>query len=750
MKDLFKKWKRQKLVEQGLLSLGLGLPLSSLVLLFLNISTSFYLAIALFFSLFILVCLLLKTDYFSVGLPDLAHYLNQKYPELEQSTDLLLQQESALNGIALLQKEKTEQQLNSLNISFPNRLPLALLALGVGGLASWGINQISPILSPNNDWNSIGQVTSLNLPAVDTTLIPASPKLLKAKVKIQPPAYTGMATKTTKELDFEAPYWSTIFWDLTFDQTLSDAELIFGDGKAISLQKGKEGRYRANLQLKKSIFYQVKYRNSQSDWQLSDYFQIKIIEDHPPEITVQGLPAYAEYVFNPDKTVSFAVSVKDDYGIDNAWIIATLSKGEGESVKFRDDTLYFEPSFSTHLKQYDLNKTLRLGDLNMESGDELYLHIEARDQRTPSPQTSKTYKYILAFENPDKMQVDMAGGLAVNRMPEYFRSQRQIIIDTEKLIADRSKLRLNVLNEKSNNIAIDQKLLRLRYGRFLGEEFETVIGANAVAEESHDHDHDHEGHDHDHDHEHNQASQQSEDQYLAEGHEHEQNWGGPNEDEEIKELEPYVHAHDITEEATYFDATTTAKLRVALSAMWDAELHLRMGNPEKALPYEYRALKLIKEIQQASRIYVERIGFDPPVIKVAEKRLTGELNKIRSSALKQDKKAPIDYPAIRAALPLLEQLKESTKSITLLQEKQLEAAGDELAGLALEQPGGFLISLQKLRNILDKQVDLKTQVAYLDDLQKVFWDVLADNRQPVQQAGRASELQELFLQELSK
>ena len=64
--------------------------------------------------------------------------------------------------------------------------------------------------------------------------------------------------------------------------------------------------------------------------------------------------------------------------------------------------------------------------------------------------------------------------------------------------------------------------------------------------------------------------------------------------------------------------------------MWDAELHLRMGEPQKALPYEYQALKLIKEVQQASRVYVERVGFEPPEIKVAEKRLSGELDEIQT------------------------------------------------------------------------------------------------------------------------
>ena len=107
----------------------------------------------------------------------------------------------------------------------------------------------------------------------------------------------------------------------------------------------------------------------------------------------------------------------------------------------------------------------------MEAGDELYLHFEIQDNRNPYPQTTKTFKYIIALADSTKLAMDMYGGLAVDRMPEYFRSQRQIIIDTEKLIAEKNQMPLKQFKEQSNNIGIDQKILRLRYGKFLGEEF---------------------------------------------------------------------------------------------------------------------------------------------------------------------------------------------------------------------------------------------------------------------------------------
>ena len=179
-----------------------------------------------------------------------------------------------------------------------------------------------------------------------------------------------------------------------------------------------------------------------------------------------------------------------------------------------------------------------------------------------------------------------------------------------------------------------------------GKNFETVIGVTTDEDEE-NHKHDEHEHEHNEDCEHEEGHQlrlqnilkrfsQANEEHEAHkhkgenqemehaGHNHEHEIlpeGAEEEEATIAELEPYAHFHDIAEEVTYYDATTSSKLRAALANMWDAELHLRMGNPQKALPYEYRALKLIKQIQQASRIYVERVGFEPPVIKVAEKTL---------------------------------------------------------------------------------------------------------------------------------
>jgi hypothetical protein len=51
-------------------------------------------------------------------------------------------------------------------------------------------------------------------------------------------------------------------------------------------------------------------------------------------------------------------------------------------------------------------------------------------------------------------------------------------------------------------------------------------------------------------------------------------------------LADYVHSHDDGEANTFYEQSTRSLLKSSLEQMWQSELHLRMYEPEKALPYE--------------------------------------------------------------------------------------------------------------------------------------------------------------------
>jgi hypothetical protein len=221
--------------------------------------------------------------------------------------------------------------------------------------------------------------------------------------------------------------------------------------------------------------------------------------------------------------------------------------------------------------------------------------------------------------------------LPILRVPEFFRSQRQIILDTERLLDDQPRMTQEEFVRRSEGLGFDQRALRMRYGGLLGEEFESgrPAGDDGEAEEHLD-----------------EIRRLDEMEAAATGNE------GVR---EVLEGLPQglAHEHDSAEIATYFDSEIKAQLKAALEEMWGAEGRLRSLEPRQALPFEYRALTLLKIVQQRSRLYVQKVGFEAPALYPDEKRLTGDLGKILT--VRRGGKATEDssLAALRVALRAL-------------------------------------------------------------------------------------------------
>ncbi|HAI38724.1 MAG TPA: tryptophan-rich sensory protein, partial [Maribacter sp.] len=352
------------------------------------------------------------------------------------------------------------------------------------------------------------------------------------------------------------------------------------------------------MPLTASGFYSFKFQNEEGTEFTSDLFSLEAVADNPPEIEILGLEQYTYFDFSDKKLVELQSTITDDFGIDESYIIATVSKGTGESVKFREEKLNFKEAISKGTKSLRATKILDLNALKMEVGDELYFYIEAFDEKQPKRNVARSETYFAVIKDTVGEQFGVEGTLGVDQMPDYFRSQRQLIIDTEKLIKDKPSISIQEFKSRSNELGFDQKALRLKYGQFMGDESE-MEEAPAVIEsheegEDHDHAEDQENilkefmHDHDGDNEHNLVEQH--------GHEHEE-----TSEETEDPLHDYLHNHDDPEESTLFEESLKTKLRKALSIMWDAELHLRLYEPEKSLPFQYEALKYIQEIKNSAR-----------------------------------------------------------------------------------------------------------------------------------------------------
>jgi hypothetical protein len=163
-----------------------------------------------------------------------------------------------------------------------------------------------------------------------------------------------------------------------------------------------------------------------------------------------------------------------------------------------------------------------------------------------------------------------------------------------------------------------------------------------------------------------------------------------------------VHNHDDPEESTLFTESLRGKLKQAMAEMWDAELYLRLATPQESLPFQYKALKLIQESKNSARIYVHRIGFDPPPIK-EEKRLSGDLTEI-NNFYKDEAFAKADaFSKMRETIELLERSILNGGKITMADKEIFAKAGEELAIIAMDEPSKHLKILQQLKWLTEEK-----------------------------------------------
>jgi hypothetical protein len=518
-------------------------------------------------------------------------WLDGAVPAMEDSSALI---EHAPTPVAQLQRRRI---LDRLDASVSNGELNAIARGRVTAGAPWLLGSVAAAVviwfvtapAPQAGSTVPGKAPAANAAPVTSQLV----------VRTAPPAYTGVAPTESAPRDLQVPEQTVMTWCLKNPEAPQETiELSTG----LILKPGKECvRWTAT----ESVFWR---------WRGNRY-TVKVIPDQPPEITITAPTQMVQELSETATSAAMGVKVRDDYVITRATLHMTLARGSGENIRFTDREMPIPASSDP--KQRNWAKTWALSELGMEPGDELYFFVRATDN-AGRPHTVQSPTYTLRLPAPPEQAEEESAAMPMLVKPQSLRSQRQIIIDTEQLVADMrtTKMSDEAVRDRSQKIANDQGALRRRYGQFLGEE------SSLFSDGEDDHD----------------------DHGPGEG------GAGGNNAQDI--LHQYGHAHDEAENATLFDEETKKVLRRALAAMWDAEKALRAITPKVALPPEHKALEAIKELQQAERIYLHKTAFVPPPIK-EEKRMTGDMDGTASYRREQggaDKRVPEDVSLLVQAL----------------------------------------------------------------------------------------------------
>jgi len=574
-----------------------------------------------------------------VTIADTARILDKQLPELEESCGLLLRSSDELGPLERLQAGRVMDRLHTLRLPHPLRKRLI-----IGACVAVAMVLLSFVV--RHDKRKGEKVVAGAIPGVKVV---AGVKTVG--IRVVPPAYTGRGVRSQQDFNLQVEEGALVSWEIRTTVPVQAMQLVFNDSVRVSLKAADSGHtlWRSSGVEVLPGFYQLRLNEA-----LSELYKMEVVKDEAPRITIRTPKAYTIVDYGEPRKISFAARVQDDYGVSDAKIVATIASGNGEAVKFKEQVLSFGHSFSGGRAAVDLLQALDLDALGLHPGDELYFYCRAKDNHG---QESRSDMYIISL--PDTARLMSLEGLTtgVNVKPEFFRSERQIIIETEQLLRDKDTMSLQAFNNKSNDLGIDQKLLRLRYGKFLGEESEEGENGESFSKAG----------------------------------------GAPGDfGNAAKVLDAFTDKHDNAEDATYFEPAIKQQLKATLTEMWNAELRLRTFKPQEALPYEYKALRLLKDLQQKSRAYVAKTGvrvtpLDP------KKRLTGKLDEI---LMPRQHVGFAQEPSVEDKLRMALSILDRGGAINGPALGVLQQASRQLGKKAMDKPGEYLKGFQAMRRVL--------------------------------------------------
>lgn len=545
----------------------------------------------------------------------LVRELDARVPGFEDSTELLLTASPPRGAMAALQRARLESRIaEAAQVDLRPRWSRRAAA---GVWVSTAVLIAAVLVWPEVE-RTLAQGESARSSRGEAAAGP--PRITGTRLKITPPAYTGLPARVQTTLDARVPEGSRLEWTVTLEPQPSSAALDFPENGPVRLRRKGRGWVGA-----RSVDRSMLYRIEAAGLARQRLHRIETVADAAPVVRPVS-PAEQLAIVQPRQARwSPVFEAVDDYGVaGTATLRVTVTQGEGENITVKQRSFTVAGVGEPRRKRFGAG--LDLAREGLAPGGDLIVQLVVSDNRAPDRHVVEGPSVILRWP-AERLGAEGLDGMAMRVMPAYFRSQRQIIIDAEALLAQQRRMAPGAYLDRSNGLGDDQAQLRLRYGQFMGEEAEGGGGGGialptndapaspptseaapeAPPEEAHnqpasDHDHDHAG---------------------------EADASAPG---AVDVLNDFGHAHDTGEADTLFDPGTRSTLSLALDAMWSSERGLRQGRPDEALPFAYRALELLKEAQQASRIFLQRTGPDLPPIDLS-RRMTGEREGIDAGAL---------------------------------------------------------------------------------------------------------------------
>lgn len=407
------------------------------------------------------------------------------------------------------------------------------------------------------------------------------------RVRVVPPAYTGLsASDAPGDAPVRALAGSQIEVTLQASGAVGGASLSF-NGAAVLMRSLDAGRFSGAFKANASGAFEARVLADERLAPAPFVRAVEVYADAQPEARI--IEPHADQLLRsvPAAPIGVRWTAQDDIGLANVRLKYIKSHGEGDAAKFTNGEVNLGSVERGSLREWRGTAALDLTRLGVLAGDTLVFWIEAQDRNPNANNTGRSATLAIAIRAPEAAKLNLSD-LLPNEIGRFLLSERQIIIKTEKLHSERSRLAQDELLRRANDIAADQRDFKNSFNDYIkiegaGEDEGTTPDSNSASIEEQVH--------------------AAEDERTA------------------------PHFHGIPEPP----AGTPVSVRemvYAIRAMWDAEDALTTADTAKALVHEREALTRLKRAQTAVRYIPPIVAQSKPVD--LKRRYAGELAEIKT------------------------------------------------------------------------------------------------------------------------
>ena len=292
---------------------------------------------------------------------------------------------------------------------------------------------------------------------------------LRVNVAILPPPYTHLKeTRITDPEQLQAIEGSAIV--LSIDSSASSVT-VDHDGRAKVVERGADGRFTERLQVTKTGYLLIADSEGTSPKPSAKAGRRMI----PVVVTPDALPAVRlttpgrDLVYSGgNPRITFDTRATDDFGLRSLALRYTKVTGSGENFEFQEGEIPLAVT-PANARDWSGRASRSLAELNLKDGDMLVYRAVAADAR-PGDGSATSDAFFIEIS-----RLGVAAGDAFTLPDEeskYALSQQMLIVKTERLHQRRGSLPPADLVEQSQNLAVEQRMIRAEFVFMLGGEID--------------------------------------------------------------------------------------------------------------------------------------------------------------------------------------------------------------------------------------------------------------------------------------